>query len=82
MYYVVSCKECDMKLPPRELKGRGKAVERTEHGKRLLVKEQGNRKAAAQQKQHIRRDTGQWRETGNAISVFPRMPHQSPLMTQ
>lgn len=51
-----------MKLPPKEMRGKEKAMERVEHGKKLVFKAQGNGNAAAESR-HVRRMTGRRLDT-------------------
>lgn len=59
---MVIRKESYMKLPPKEMRGKEKARERVEHGKKLVFKAQGNGNAAAESR-HVRRMTGRRLDT-------------------
>lgn len=55
-----------------KLKHKERAVERVGHGKKPMFKEQGNRKAAAENR-HVGKATGQRLETATARPAFPRL---------
>lgn len=82
MYHVASCKESQMKLPPKELGGTEKGVEGAEYGKELVFKERGDGKAAAEEKHPSGGIWANEQKLAQASSVSPCTHRPSPLLAQ